>query len=328
MDDRNPGCELDLGWISQVRVNLPAVNRRAINIQTRKAVKNEWQAAWLLRAVTCIDLTTLSGDDTWVNVQRLCRKAANPVSKDILDVILSDSTGNSDKLKITTAAVCVYPSRVHDACVALTALRADDKVKIASVATGFPTGQCPLKTRLEEIRYAVEMGANEIDVVLDRSLVLEHKWQELYQEVQQMKEACGERAHMKTILAVGDLGSFSNVYKASLVAMMAGSDFIKTSTGKEGVNATLPVGVVMCRAIADYYHRMNYRVGFKPAGGIRTAKDALNWLFLIKEELGTEWLNSHLFRIGASALLTDIERQLFHYASKGRYAAAHEFVSS
>ncbi|XP_046393884.1 deoxyribose-phosphate aldolase [Ischnura elegans] len=325
MEDRNPGCELDLGWISQVRVNLPAVNRRASIIQSRRGVKNQWQAAWLLRAVTCIDLTTLSGDDTWVNVERLCRKAANPVSRDILDTIFSDS---ETKPPIHTAAVCVYPSRVHDAFRTLTSIGAQDKVNIASVATAFPTGQCPLKTRLEEIRFAVQNGANEIDIVLDRSLVLEHKWQELYQEIQQMKEACGEKAHMKTILAVGDLGSLDNVYKASLVAMMAGSDFIKTSTGKEGVNATLPVGVVMCRAIADYYQRMNYKVGFKPAGGIRTAKDSLNWLFLIKEELGNEWLNPHLFRIGASGLLTDIERQLFHYASKGRYAAAHEFTSS
>ncbi|KAG8232097.1 hypothetical protein J437_LFUL012294, partial [Ladona fulva] len=245
-----------LGWIAQARINLPAVNRRAAAIQSRKTVKNQWQAAWLLRAVTCIDLTTLS------------------------------------------------------------------------VATGFPTGLYPLSTRLEEIKYAVNNGATEIDIVLDRSLVLEHRWQELYQEIQQMKEACGETAHMKTILAVGDLGSLTNVYKASLVAMMAGSDFIKTSTGKEGVNATLPVGIVMCRAIADYHLRMGYRVGFKPAGGIRTAKDALSWLCLIKEELGTKWLSPHLFRIGASGVLTDVERQLFHYASKGSYAAAHEFTSS
>jgi deoxyribose-phosphate aldolase len=320
MGDRNPGCELDLGWLNSVRINLPAVNQRATVLQSRRSVKNEWQAAWLLRAVTCIDLTTLGGDDTRSNVARLCAKAVHPLSSDLL---LALGFEENDRI-ITTAAVCVYPSRVADASGTLARMNMADKIPVASVATGFPSGQYMLETRLEEINTAVTNGATEIDVVIDRSLVLSHQWEKLYQEIQQMKEACGSKAHMKTILAVGELGSLTNVYKASLVAMMAGSDFIKTSTGKEGVNATLPVGVVMCRAIRDYYQRVGYKVGFKPAGGIRTAKDAINWLILLKEELGTSWLYPDLFRIGASGLLADIERQLYHYIT-GRYAAQHEF---
>ncbi|XP_069705291.1 deoxyribose-phosphate aldolase [Periplaneta americana] len=320
MGDRNPGCELDLGWLNNVHINLPAVKLRATQLQSRLSVKKEWQAAWLLRAVTCIDLTTLGGDDTTSNVTRLCFKAAHPLPPD-----LSSALGfNEDDNRLMTAAVCVYPARVKDAVNALKKMEVADKITVASVATGFPSGQYLLKTRLEEIKMAVADGASEIDVVLDRSLVLTHQWEKLYQEIQQMKEACGPKAHMKTILAVGELGSLANVYKASLVAMMAGSDFIKTSTGKEAVNATLPIGIVMCRAIRNYYERVGYKVGFKPAGGIRTAKDSISWLILMKEELGTPWQYPDLFRIGASGLLGDIERQLYHYVT-GRYAAIHEF---
>jgi len=297
-----------------VRVDLPAVKRRAEQLGTRRTVKKDWQAAWLLRAVTCIDLTTLSGDDTAANVQRLCHKAARPVRSDIVTAL------GVEQLGVTCGAVCVYPSRVPDAVATLKKLGVD--LPVAAVATGFPSGQFSLKTRLEEIRLAVAAGAAEIDIVINRERALLGDWQTVYDEVKAMREACGD-AHMKTILAVGELGSMNNVYKASLVCMMAGADFIKTSTGKEAVNATLPVGLVMCRAIREYHQRTGYKVGFKPAGGIRAAKDGTLWLILMKEELGKEWLNNQLFRLGASSLLGDIERQLFHHAY-GRYAAGHE----
>jgi len=229
------------------------------------------------------------------------------------------------ELNVTCGAVCVYPRMVAD-CVRYLEKYGASQIPVAAVATGFPSGQYSLDTRLQEIKQAVADGAKEIDIVINRTLALQHKWGELYQEVVAMKAACGP-AHMKSILAIGELGTMENVYKASLVCMMAGSDFIKTSTGKEGVNAILAVGVVMCRAIREYNEKTGYVVGFKPAGGIRTAKDALAWLILIKEELGDQWLNNQLFRIGASGLLTDIERQLFHWVT-GRYAAAHELAMS
>ncbi|XP_043372923.1 deoxyribose-phosphate aldolase isoform X1 [Dermochelys coriacea] len=304
----------DLGSISRVQVNQPAVIRHAEQIQSRRTVKKDWQAAWLLRAVTCIDLTTLSGDDTPSNIHRLCYKAKHPIREDLLRVMNMHDKG------ITTAAVCVYPARVADAVKALKA--AGCNIPVASVATGFPAAQTPLKTQLEEIRIAVEDGAREIDIVINRTLVLTGQWEGLYEEIHQFRQACGD-AHMKTILGTGELGSLTNVYKASMVAMMAGSDFIKTSTGKEAVNATLPVGIVMVRAVRDFYWKTGNKVGFKPAGGIRSAKDALTWLVLMKEELGDEWLKPDLFRLGASTLLSDIERQIYHHVT-GRYAAYHD----
>ncbi|KAI0236864.1 Deoxyribose-phosphate aldolase [Lamellibrachia satsuma] len=273
------------------------------------------QAAWLLRAVTCIDLTTLSGDDTASNVSRLCYRAANPIREDLLQAMGVQQMG------ITTGAVCVYPNQVSD-CVQFLKQAGASHIPIASVAAGFPAGQTGLAARLTEIRQAVEDGASEIDIVINRQMALTGNWTGVYKEVRQMKEACGS-AHLKTILATGELGSLTNVYKASMVCMMAGADFIKTSTGKEGVNAILPVGLVMVRAIRDYYQRTGHKVGFKPAGGIRTAKDVLAWLVLIKEELGNDWFDLGLFRIGASGLLGDVERQLFHYVT-GRYAASYE----
>ncbi|XP_078276070.1 deoxyribose-phosphate aldolase isoform X2 [Rhinoraja longicauda] len=282
MAAKNCGAPLDLGWLSSVHVNHPAVLRRAEQIQTRRSLSKEWQAAWLLKAVTCIDLTTLSGDDTPSNVHRLCYKAKHPIREDLLKSL-----------------------NMHD-----------------KVATGFPAGQTPLTLRLQEITMAIQDGATEIDIVINRTLALGGHWEELYKEIQQCRNAC-EKVHMKTILGTGELGSLANVYKASLVAMMAGSDFIKTSTGKEGVNATFPVALVMVRAIRNYHKRTGYKVGFKPAGGIRKAKDALSWLTLMKEELGDSWLTPQLFRLGASTLLTDIERQIYHHVT-GRYAAAHE----
>ncbi|XP_045195857.2 deoxyribose-phosphate aldolase-like [Mercenaria mercenaria] len=319
MAARNPGVEFDPSWIQNVYVNLPATKRRAEQLGLRRTVKKQWQAAWELRAVSCIDLTTLAGDDTLANVNRLCFKAKHPVRQDLLKAMEMDDTG------LTVGAVCVYPNRVSDAVNSLKAAGASH-IPVASVATGFPTGQTPLKTRLEEIRLAVEDGAREIDIVINRQMALTGDWKGLYDEVRMMREACGE-AHMKTILATGELGSLANIHKASIVCMMAGADFIKTSTGKEGVNAILLVALVMVRAIREYFERTGHKVGFKPAGGIRSAKDACTWLSLMKEELGDEWTTPALFRIGASSLLIDIERQLFHFVY-GRYAAAHEIPMS
>ena len=317
--ERNPGIALDLGWVESSRVNLPATNRRAATHKTRRSIKKEWQAAWLLQAVRCIDLTTLDGDDTPGNVSRLCYKAKTPVRQDLVtDLKVED-------LKLHVGAVCVYSQRVPDVVQAMKELNCDN-IPIASVAAGFPAGQTPLDQRLAEIRQAVEYGATEIDIVITRTFVLQANWQALYDEVRACREACGE-AHLKTILATGHLGTLTNVYKASLVCMMAGSDFIKTSTGKEAVNATFPVAFVMVRAIRDYYQRTGYKIGFKPAGGIRSAKEALSWLALMKEELGDEWMKPNLFRIGASSLLGDIERQLYHHVT-GRYAAKHQMPMS
>ncbi|XP_071498600.1 deoxyribose-phosphate aldolase-like [Diadema antillarum] len=317
MAARNPGTELDLAWVDAVRINKPAVFKRAAELRTRRAVKKNYQVAWLLKAATCIDLTTLSGDDTFTNVQRLCFKAKNPIRRDLLEAV------KMEHRQLTVGAVCVYMSRVPDAVKILKQAGAS-RIPVASVATGFPAGQTPFKIRLAEIKQAVEDGAMEIDVVINRAYALAGNWKGVYDEVRAFREACGE-AHLKTILATGELGSLVNVYKASIVAMMAGSDFIKTSTGKEGVNAILPVGLVMVRAIREYYQKTGYKVGFKPAGGIRTAKDSCSWLALMKEELGNEWLTPALFRIGASSLLGDIERQIYHNVT-GRYAAANELA--
>lgn len=308
---RNPGIPLDMDWVRQVRINRSAVERRAATIPTRRTVKKEWQAAWLLRAITCIDLTTLQGDDTPGNVLRLCAKARHPVRQEILEAL---GAGGMD-LKV--AAVCVYHNLVP---VAVEALRGSG-IPVAAVSAGFPAGQNPFEQRVEEIAASLKAGASEIDIVISRAHVLTGNWQALYDEVRAFRAACGD-AHMKAILATHELATLRNVGMASLVCMMAGADFIKTSTGKEPVNATLPVGVVMVRAIRDYFERTGYKVGFKPAGGIRSAKQSLDWLILMKEELGNDWLNNTLFRIGASGLLSDIERQLSYFVT-GHYAAAH-----
>jgi deoxyribose-phosphate aldolase len=312
IQERNPGTPIDLDWVMDARVNRSAVERRAATLTGRRTVKKDWQAAWLLRAITCIDLTTLSGDDTPGRVRRLCAKARQPVRPDMLEAL-----GASGE-KITVGAVCVYPSRVRDA---VEALQGTD-IPVASVATGFPAGQTPLPQRVAEIEQAIEAGAREIDIVITRTHVLTGNWRALYDEIKQFRTTCGNAAHMKSILAVGDLGTLRQVYQASLVAMMAGSDFIKTSTGKESVNATLESGLVMLRAIREYQLRTGYKVGFKPAGGVNKAKQVMAWQALMKEELGNEWLMPDLFRIGASSLLTDLERQLYHYIT-GHYAARH-----
>jgi deoxyribose-phosphate aldolase len=308
---RNPGIPLDLDWVEAVRVNRSAVERRAATLPGRRTVKKEWQAAWLLRAITLMDLTTLSGDDTPGTVRRLCAKARHPVRADLLETL------GAAELPIRCAAVCVYHALVETA---VDALRGSG-IPVAAVSTGFPAGLSPFRQRVEEIHASVEAGAEEIDVVITRAHVLTGDWRALYDEVRAFREACGP-AHLKTILATGELATLRNVGRASLVCMMAGADFIKTSTGKETENATLPVGLVMVRAIREYLDRTGHEVGFKPAGGIRTAKQSLDWLAMMKEELGTEWLRPNRFRFGASSLLTDIERQLEHHAT-GRYSAAH-----
>ena len=304
----NAGVPLSPEWFDRIAVNTPAAERRAATIATRRSLKKEWQAAWLVNAIRCMDLTTLSGDDTENRVARLCAKARNPLADHILAGLGLDD--------VRTGAVCVYPTMVAAAVRALEG----SGIPVASVATGFPAGLMPLDLRLAEIRYAVDQGAQEIDIVITRAHVLSANWQALYDEIAAMREACGA-AHMKAILATGDLKTLRNVYKASMVAMQAGADFIKTSTGKEAVNATLPVSLVMLRALRDYGARTGFRVGFKPAGGMKTAKDALAWQILMKEELGTDWLRPDLFRFGASSMLGDIERQLEHHVT-GRYASS------
>jgi deoxyribose-phosphate aldolase len=309
---RNPGMALDIGWLEEMRhVNRSALERRAQTLTKRRSIKADNQAAWLLRSISLMDLTTLSSHDTDERVRRLCAKARNPLSADLIAGL-----GLGDTV-IRPAAVCVYHPFVATAVKALEGT----SIHVAAVSTAFPHGLSPLETRIAEIRASVGDGADEIDVVIPRGLVLGAKWQELYDEVTQFREACGE-AHLKVILGTGELSTLRNVMLASMVSMMAGADFIKTSTGKESVNATLPVGLIMTRAIRAYEERTGFMIGFKPAGGISTAKASLDWLVLMKEELGRRWLEPDLFRFGASSLLTDIERQLEHHLT-GRYSAAH-----
>lgn len=308
---RNPGQPLDLEVVRAIRVNRSAAERRTAQLPARRTVKKEWQAAWLLKAITCIDLTTLSGDDTAGNVRRLCAKARHPLRSDVVDAL------GAARLGVTVGAVCVYHRWVETAVQALDG----SGIPVAAVSTGFPAGLSPFAQRVEEIRASVAAGAREIDIVITRAHVLTGNWAALYDEVRAFRAACGD-AHLKAILATGELATLTNVARASWVAMQAGADFIKTSTGKEGVNATLPVSLAMVRQIRAYERATGFRVGYKPAGGIRTAKQALDYLLLMKEELGVRWLQPDLFRFGASSLLTDIERQLEHFVT-GRYAAAH-----
>ncbi|MEP1585645.1 MAG: deoxyribose-phosphate aldolase [Tateyamaria sp.] len=308
-EPRNPGMALDMDWVRRVQANTSAIERRCATLSARRSIKKDHQAAWLLKAVSLIDLTTLSGDDTEARVQRLCAKARQPIRAEMLDALGMDG--------LTTGAICVYHEMIP---AAVTALRGTG-IPVAAVSTGFPAGLSPFPLRLQEITQSVAAGAAEIDIVISRRHVLEGNWQALYEEMAQMRAACGD-AHVKAILATGELGSLRNVARASLVCMMAGADFIKTSTGKESVNATLPVTLVMIRAIRDYFEATGFRVGYKPAGGISKAKDALVYLSLIKEELGHRWLMPDLFRFGASSLLGDIERQLEHHLT-GAYSAGY-----
>ena len=308
-EPRNPGMDLDLDWALRVQANTSAIERRCTTLPGRRSIKRAHQAAWLARAVSCIDLTTLSGDDTEMRVRRLCAKGMQPVRQDILDQIGLPN--------LTTGAICVY----HDMIPAAVDALSGSGIPVAAVSTGFPAGLSPFHLRVTEIEESVKAGAHEIDIVISRRHVLTGNWQALYDEMRAFRHACGD-AHVKAILATGELGTLRNVAKASLICMMAGVDFIKTSTGKESVNATLPVSLTMIRAIRTYYQRTGYRVGYKPAGGISKAKDSLMYLALIKEELGDRWLRPDLFRFGASSLLGDIERQLEHHIT-GAYSAAH-----
>lgn len=313
-EPRNPGMPLDLDWVASVQANTSAIERRCATMPARRSVKKNYQAAWLLKAVTCIDLTTLSGDDTEERVRRLCAKARQPIRADIMQAL--------DMAPITTGAICVYHEMIPAAVTAL----AGTGIPVAAVSTGFPAGLSPFHLRVAEIEESVKAGAREIDIVISRRHVLSGNWQALYDEMKTFRAACGD-AHVKAILATGELGSLRNVARASLICMMAGADFIKTSTGKESVNATLPVSLVMVRAIRDYYDRTGFRVGYKPAGGISKAKDSLVYLSLIKEELGDRWLQPDLFRFGASSLLNDIERQLEHHVT-GAYSASYRHASA
>lgn len=307
---RNDGVPFDADFFDRIQINRSAVERRAASLGGRRTVKKEWQAAWLLKAVTVMDLTTLAGDDTRGNVMRLCAKARSPIRLDLLEALGMADAG------ITVGAVCVYHNLIEHAREALEG----SNIPIAAVSTGFPAGKITLEDKLTEIEKSVAAGATEIDIVISRDLVLQGKWRELYDEVALCRKACGE-AHMKTILATGEIPTYTQVAKASMVSMMAGSDFIKTSTGKESVNATLPVSLVMIRMIREYHERTGIKVGFKPAGGIQKAKQALDWLILMKEELGNDWLQPELFRFGASSLLADVERQLEHFIT-GSYSAS------
>jgi len=307
---RNEPQGLDLGWLNHIHVNKAAADRRAASLANRRTVKKEYQAAWLVKAIELIDLTTLAGDDTPGRVERLCMKAMRPLRSDLVEAL-----GLQDR-NLMTGAVCVYHEMIQHADKVL-----KGRLPIAAVSTGFPAGLTSIETKVREVELSVAAGAKEIDIVITRQHVLTGNWPALYDEMLAYRKACGD-AHVKAILATGDLVTLENVAKASWVCMMAGADFIKTSTGKEGVNATIPVSLVMVRAIREYYERTGFQVGYKPAGGVGTAKAALQYMTVMKEELGNEWLEPHLFRIGASSLLTDIERQLEHHVT-GAYSAAH-----
>lgn len=314
--ERNPGINFDYSLISSININRSAIERRASSYSSRRSVKKAYQAAWLLKAITFIDLTTLSGDDTPGKVKRLCQKAKYPVRKDLLEAL--DATS----LNITTGAVCVYHNMISTAVDCLK----NTNIPVAAVSTGFPAGQSLQAIKLAEIKASVADGATEIDIVISREKVLTGDWQSIYDEVKAFRLACGD-AHIKTILATGELATLTNVAKASWVCMMAGADFIKTSTGKEPINATLPVSLVMVRAIRDFYELTGMKIGYKPAGGVQTAKQAIEYMILMKEELGNEWLIPELFRFGASSLLGDIERQLEHFVT-GSYSASHRHAMS
>src|SRR3989449_2827565 len=256
--ERNPGVPLDLDWVRAVRVNRSAVERRAATIPTRRTVKKEWQAAWLLPAVTCVDLTTLQSDDTPTNVLRLCAKAKRPVRRDLLEAL------GATELGIVVAAVCVYHRYVPTAVAAL----AGSGIPVAAVSTGFPAGLNPFPQRLEEIRASVEAGAAGIDAVITPAHALAGARAALYREVKAFREACGD-AHLKVILGTGDLATLTNVARASRAAMMAGAHLIKTVTRQGAVDATPPLRVVMTRPIREDLEETGPAVGFKPAGGVR-----------------------------------------------------------
>ena len=312
----NIGTDFSYDLFENIKSNKSAIEKRTATLIGRRSIKKQWQAAWLLKAITLLDLTTLSGDDSPSKVDRLCSKAKNPLRKDLIKEL------GIEKNEISVAAVCVYHSLINVACKKLE----NSNIPVAAVSAGFPAGLSPMETRINEISLSIQNGAKEIDIVIDRSNIFKGNWKAIYNEVKSFKKIC-VGAKLKTIIATGDISTFKNIYKASTVCMMAGADFIKTSTGKESTNATLPVSLVMIRAIRDYFEKTGYKVGFKAAGGISTAKDSLSYLTLIKEELGNDWLNSNLFRIGASSLLSDIERQLEHFITE-KYSSFNRHAMS
>ncbi len=307
--EKNYGIDFTYDLIENIKSNKSSIEKRTASMLGRRSIKKQWQAAWLLKAITLLDLTTLSGDDSPSKVERLCFKAKNPLRQDLI------SQFGFERNEINVAAVCVYHSLIESACKKLL----DTNIPVAAVSAGFPAGLSPLETRLSEISLSIRNGAKEIDIVIDRSNIFKGDWKAIYAEVKSFKALC-KNIKLKAIIATGDISTFKNIYRASTVCMMAGADFIKTSTGKEATNATLPVSLVMVRAIRDYFDNTGYKVGFKAAGGISSSKDSLSYMILIKEELGNDWLNPSLFRIGASSLLSDIERQLEHFIT-GRYSS-------
>lgn len=306
---RNPGTALDLTLIGSLRVNVPAVARRVAALAGTRTPARDQRVRWLLRAIECLDLTTLAGDDTPGRVRRLAAKARQPLRPDLM--------AGLGLQRLQVAALCVYHEMLP---AALEGLQGSG-MPVAVVSTGFPAGQTPMETRLREIELSVAAGAHEVDVVISRRHALLHDWPALYAEVRAFRRACGN-AHLKTILATGELQTLENVARASWVCMMAGADFIKTSTGKESVNATPEVSLVMARAIRGYLEQTGHAVGFKPAGGIASARQALQQLTLMGEELGARWQKPGLFRIGASSLLTDLECQLEQHLT-GEPSAPH-----
>ena len=274
-----------IGSIDQV-----AVEERAASL-AKRSIKKEAKLWALETSVRMMDLTTLEGADTPGKVHALATKAIKP--------------DPSDESIPSCAALCVYPNLVPTAVARLRGTG----VKVASVATAFPSGQSPLDVKVRETEEVVQMGADEVDMVIDRGAFLAGRYAKVYDEIVRVKEACGE-AHLKVILETGELGTYDNVRRASLLAIAAGGDFIKTSTGKLSSAATLPVALVMLEAIRDVYEETGKRVGFKPAGGIRNAKQAVQHLVLVNETLGVDWLTPDLYRFGASSLLNDILMQI------------------
>lgn len=317
---KNPGLPFDRKHFEGVKLSESDIEKSASEIidavnsssffDQSEGSGNGSKRDWLICAVELIDLTTLSGIDSSTNVKKLSKIAIKPLPDDLADKL-------ELKRSVMCPAICVYPACIKWVKEAIQNIDEEKRPNIASVAAGFPSGLFGLESRLAEIRYATCEGANEIDIVIQRHLVLDGEWEQLYNEIKCCKEVCEETgACMKTILSTGELGSMENVYKASMVAMLAGSDFIKTSTGKEDVNATIPVGVIMCKAIQDYYRLTNetIKVGLKPAGGLKTSVHAFHWIHLVYTYLGSDWMNSKLFRLGASSLLNDVISELVKLA--------------
>ena len=277
---------------------------------TKRSIKKESKLDALYTALTMIDLTTLEGTDTAAKVKQLCQKAKQPAPPVFASML--EQYSNYRPIP-QVAAICVYPTMVKTAAESLRGTG----IQVASVATGFPSGQIPLHLKIEETKYAVEQGADEIDMVILRGEFLSGNLQKVFDEIAAIKEACG-KAHLKVILETGELGTLENVRLASSLAIAAGADFIKTSTGKIGEAATLPVTLVMLQEIADHYRKTGKKIGMKPAGGIRNAKLAIQYLVMVNEVLGPDWLTPDLFRFGASTLLNDILKQIYKQLT-GRY---------